>query len=434
MSALRLILPGLALLVPVCTVGTGMAQDGDGGRRMVVDVSQRLEGATNDDLDADGGDDSLISTTRLSFNITSATPLSTLGLRLGARYRADLLDDDDDDDNGEFDGPSLDVDYARRGASAAFSFGASYDSEDVDALDPLDLVDFLDEDGEIPIDLDELEEINENRDQIGTRDSLRFNTSLALRTDSPLGLTFRLSGQDIDYSGLSDDSELEDSRSLSASVTARADLNPVLGASASLRYRFREEGDDTQETTGLGFGLSYRQPTTTYGVDLSVDDVDSETRLGISGRIAKDFPRDGSLNLSLGIVQTTDDDLTWNGSARYSQPIDRLSAVNVAFRRAVIDDPDEGETTITVLSAGYSRSLTRLTSLGLNAQFTSNEDLDLEESESSARVSASLSRRLSRDWSLTGGLSHTISREDGDEDASSSSVFFEVGRSFQTRF
>ncbi len=424
-SAARL-LSGIAVLTPVLFVGAGFAQD-DGGRRISVDLSQRLEGETNVDLDPDDEDGALISTTRLGFGLRTATPTTALGLRFGLSYREDF----EDEDSGDLEGPNASLNYNRLGANSSFTFGTSYDSQEVEYLDALDLLDFLDEDGEIPVDLSELED---DRERTGTRRSLRFDTALAYGTDGPYGVTFRLSGQDISYSDLSDASTLEDASSLNTSVTGRVDLNPVLSASTTLRYRWAEEGEDREETAGLGLGLDYRQPVVTYGASFDVNRVDGDTRLGISGRIARSFPAEGQLNLSLGLVQTANDDLIWNGSASYNQPLSRLSAVNVGFRRAVSNDPDEGETTNSVLSAGYNRSLTRLTSFGLTAQVARSEDLDIDETDTSARVSATVSRRLTPDWSVTGGLSHTM-RDEGDEDrATSDAVFVQIGRSFQSPF
>ncbi|WOI58416.1 hypothetical protein [Palleronia sp. LCG004] len=414
------------LLAPAFVTGPVMAQEG--GRLVSFDLSQRFEANSNVDLDPGVEDESaLLSTTRLGFGITSATPISTLGLQLGGLYREDFRDTE----SSGFEGPDASLSYDRRGANSGFSFGAGYSSQDVDYLDAFDLTDFVDETGELPPDFNDFEDAFE---RTGTRESLRVNTTLSYGTDGPYGVSVSLSGRDVSYSDLSEGSTLEDARDFNASVTGRIDLNPVISTSTTLRYRYAEEGDDVEETTGLGFGVDYRQAIVTYSTSFDVNRVDEGTRIGLSGGIARDFAGEGRLSLNLGLVQTANDDLTWNGSAAYSQPLDPVSNVNVTFRRAVSSDPEEGETANTVLSAGYTRSLSRLTSLGINAQFARTEDLDIDATDTTGRVSATLSRQLTRDWSLTGGLSHTFREEDDLGSASSESVFVQIGRSFVSPF
>ena len=428
MTFVRLALSGLAVLVPVAYAGGTLAQD-QGGRSLFADVYQRLEGTTNLGLDPDE-QGAYVATTGLSLGISSITARDSLTLSLGGTLRAT---NDDEADSG-FEGPRLRGDYARSGANASFRFSTTYDSRDIEYFDALDLAGTLEEGGLVPTDLDEISSFLDGFNRTGTRDTFRFDTALSLGTAGPLGVTFGLSGRDSSYSGLSPTSTLDDSTSLRADVTARARVNPVLDATASLRFRHAEEGDSTEDTTGVGVGLLYERPIGTYGVSFDADEVDGETRFGLSGSLARSFPRNADLDLTLGIVSTTSDEVTWNGALSYSQPLSRVSAANVQFRRAVTDDPDQGEKTVSIFAAGYDRSLTRLTSVGLDATFTRTENLSSDRSETAGRVSASVSRRLTENWALTGGVSHAFENQDLGGDTTANTVFVQIGRSFLTKF
>lgn len=405
--------------------------DGQGGQTLRLGVSQRLEAVENFALDSssDGVTSSAITDLDLAFRT------QTRGQLLSIRASGDLrrVDDPDPDDTESFGfyDPDYAIRYRRTGPGASLSADARLSTREISFLRRLD--DFIDETGQlvIPDDLDDFDDLNGS----GTRRVLRYGTELRLRQDTPFAIAARARVTDTSYEDTTA-TDLFDERRATLGIETRATLTPVHVLTTSLSYTRIEDDDPSEdpERDAIGFDatLALARPAGSYTATLGLDDTNDGLRVSASLGLSRER-RSGTVGGALGLSRGEDGDLGVIGSVDFARALPE-GRISLRARRSFISDGDDEA--VTVLSADYSRRLTPLMNFGLDADLVASTDADSDETETDLSLGASLSRRLDRDWTLTGGVTSTFRHDEGrdDEWAQSHGVYVTVGRSFDWRF
>jgi len=413
-----------ALLAAGPAVVPAIAQDA-GGRQLSIDLSQRLEAVQNRRLTAGGDDGALISTTALGFGLSSATPTDRLTAQLSTALRGAAGEATDEFDISD---PQLAFGYARAGADADLGLDLRLSRAEIAYLRPLEVI--VNDDGtiEVPTDLDELT-------GTGTRTTRALSARLDWGKQARVGLGARIGVTDRLYDDVTG-SELEDSRRLSASLSARYDITPVLQAITALSYgRTEEDGARTRETRGFSAGLSARAASGTLSASFGATRPGGDdTRLSLGGGWTRDLAGGGSLSLRLGATRPGGGGTALTADATWLRPLP-TGQISLQLRRGVQDDTDGAEVLTTGARAGWSHRIDRVSGIAVDFGFASIEDLDADSTVRESQVSASYSRLITEDWSAAIGLGQTLRDDDrASGSAVSRSVFVSLGRSFDTSF
>ena len=450
--------------------GTGRAQDGAGGAaagpRLTLDVGSEIRAGRDVRVDDARGD--VLSETDLSFGILSRTPVQSLLLSVGGTYRVLL-----DEGTGDFTGPDARLRYEREAAGGGLTLAGSVQTRDLDFVRGLllgeggEILDF-DEDG-VVFDEDGIIDPDDLETGTGTRRTTRLGFSLDLLRDRPLGVEVDggYSRTDYDEAG----TDFDENRRLSLDAALRLRLAPTL--TARLTYGIdrleidRDAQDDpdadvSRDTDGVGVSFAYdvsRRLNATLAVERTANEIEEldGTRIdeiGVTGSagLSYELPRGtiggryvrrleqgeirDEISLSRRFVLPGEDVLavqlgyaTFEGEDAVTAAVDWARAgprgdLALSLSRTVGTSLDDGFATRTRLSADYRRQLTALTGLGLSAEFGRIEEADGESAEAGL-LRASLSRRLTRDWTLSGGVEGVY-----DDDETDTAVFARVSRRF----
>lgn len=489
--AVPLGLAGLAPLALAVMPDAAGAQDA-GGVRLRLGLQERIE--TDDNLGLDGSSEgqSTRFDTDLSFNLSTTTRVQSLSLNGTTALRyvdgpgADLIED-----NPELASPRLRLNYTRRSASARLTLNASTRTDEIAYLRPIgDLVgdgfddglddpfdgiddgvdggvddglddgiddgldDSLDGDldgdldggladggdieGELPSDLDGGIDLPDDIDELtgrGTRRDTDINASLRLGEGRPLGLGFSAGVSNLSYDDVTSDS-LFDSTRTRLGVQARADLTAAARLNAALQVSRFESDDpdrDGRETYSLDTNVSIARPRGAVTAGVGLDNTEDGTRVSLSlGRTLR-LPT-GGVSANVGATRDASGDVNLTGTASVNRNL-ADGSVSARLRRSVTSGNDDDERLVTALTLDYDRPLTRLSSLSLDFGYVDSTETFSGLSTSNAQLGASLSRRLTPDWSMSVGYRHLRRDSDTvDRDASSNSVYVTLGRSFDYRF
>lgn len=352
------------------------------------------------------GDISSAFTTGFGATLISETPISVLRLTAAGSLRLPL--DGDEDDEDRFDGPSVELSYRREVPSATFAVNASYSQDDVDEL------------GE-----------GDDEDDEGTRRRLAADAFLSLLDDRPLGYEFALRLERIDYEGTTSTDLLDRDRAELA-TTVRLDFTEVLQARATARVR-RTEEEGSEPETDLGFDLetALARPDGRYFGRVSVDETDTGEVVAL--RVGRDIERPrGPISATLGLRRDEDGDIDPVGTLNIARDLPN-GRLTLAAEQGVgnFDGDDE---LVTRLATSFTRDLSPLTSLNLDASFLSVRNREDEEDLRILDLGASVSRALTPDWSLDLGYGVEF-RDEGDEDRErTDNLSLTLRRSFVTGF
>ncbi len=428
-------------LAVVMGAGPVRAQDGAGGKTLSFNLSQRFEATENYDFDTESEGTTYIASTGLSLDFRNVTRDQSLSLGLdGALRRIDAPDEADSESFG-FQDPSYSIGYTRTGPGARFSADASLRTSEISTLRRLDS--FFDDEGGlvIPEDVEDLDDL----EGTGTREILRYGASLALRQDTPFAVTARAQVTDTTYEDTTSEGLFDEKRTV-LGLGARMSLTEVHTLSTDLSYTRVEDEDPAEPELGtyLGFDttLSAARPDGAFSATLGINETDDGTRLSASVGIDRERPL-GGLGATIGVSRGSDGDLGLIGSVDYRRAFPQ-GVITLEGRRSFTDGGDDtgiagggndGNETVTIVSATYARELTPLTSLSANASFASTTDTGSDDTASDLSLGLSLSRSLDPNWAVTGGVSATFFKDEGEDDWSQSeSVYVTLGRSFDWRF
>lgn len=447
-------LVGGALLL-TCAVGAvAHAQDRvPPGMVARFDVAQRFQYSDNPDLDVNGTSD-FFGRTVLGFGLESIRETDSFFLDLGA-----------DIEEGRNGRSSLDVtnyfgdiNYTRDTRNARVRFDLGY--RVTDANDGISDEEF-DQDGNV---------INQNE---GTRTSTNFGLEGAVGREAPIGASFSLRYNRIEYSDTLNTSRQDSDRSnFNGKIDFR--ITPRITASLNARYEdFNVRGDGVdRETKGFGSVVSLQATQIdTINMSLNYNTIERSgsqtgTNEGLSGAVdwnrqlsngslgvryssdvstsndgrrsffsvsrRMDLPR-GSLSLTLGITgsDTIGNDPLLEVDYTYDLPAGRLT---FGLSQRVTTDNQNNEEINTRLRAGYNQEISDLSSFGINISFFNRNELQ-DVPNDGQRIDVNLNYRyaLTQDWGLISGFSHRVSTEDLGADRRSNTIFVGFDRNFSWR-
>lgn len=448
---------------------------GPGGLRLTFDVDQTLRLSDNPDLDADPPDEPVLtSRTGLGFSAATRTRTQELSVTGRTALTYDLNEDDEDDER--FEDPVLQFAYARQARDARLTASGSIqrsevgDSIDVDLLDAAE--EALDEQGPTAGEdtIDDQDIVTDD----GTRTDLAFDTRLLTGIDAPLG--FDLSaGVDIREFDDTIDPDLFDSTETQFGAAVRLRFNPRL--TLALQGRFsRFEAEDEEETErerrSLGVGADLAaSDTLAVEAGIAAVEIDEEETLGgtrvsdttegfdASLAATLDRPRGaltlafdqgvtttgtrrtlsvgrdlalpaGDLSASLGVTAEDGGDLTPVAAVGFDRNL-RDGALSLDFSTAARTDDDDGEIVNTELAAGYRRAINDVSGVAASVSLASRQ-ADADDDRLRGDLRLSYTRDVTRNVGLTAGISQSF-LDEGEDDASASSIFVTLGRSFVVR-
>lgn len=434
------------------------AQETAGGMTVTLGVEERLSAGRNLVLETPAEGRTFASDTRLSFGVTSVTPLSRFSV-LGA---ADLRLADEP--GGNFSGiarPRLDFVYAREGAQSAFELTGSYRRDRVDFL--RDLTSFLDSDGvlDLPDGFDDFE-------GEGTRDDYNLDLRLDLGTAAPLGVTLEAWVSGEDYRDTTAPA-LVDSRSYSLAGTARLRFSPVSEGRIRIGREIEDEDDAVETRTTadrITFGLA-QEIDARARLDLEIGFAGIETETtggrsteeGLTGRIGyewdmpdgrfdallettrsedgartelsfgrvRDLPL-GALTARIGISQADFGDPALIGSLAWTRELPD-GGVRASLDHRVTSSGAATEETVTSLALGWSRDITAVSGISLDFSYAASSETGANDT-TLAGLSASYRHDLTEDWALRLGLAWRMRDEATVGSTSSEEVFLSIGREF----
>ena len=433
--------------------------------RMTLGVDQRFEFGDNLGLDTPAEGNSSISTTRLSFGLISETDRQQLSLGLSGGL---TIQDTPDTDGTQTDWgtPRLRFSYRLSGDNANLRVNANYT---VAFIDTLELSDFVNDEGIV-----ELPEDFSGLSGEGQRTSYSASAFLELGTDAPLGFDLSAGISGVSYSGPVDPDLFDFDRTF---VGARALLriSPVLRGTAGLRYSTYDADDDeqtyrTRTTANLGFdyrvspratfeasvgvteidtqkigepdtdtsspvgnlGFAYEMPNgqITADLDASADDGGDERINFVVGR-SLELP-DGSLSATLGFTDPQEGPAAPIGSLSWLREM-RNGQLTAQINRSVSSNNEDETNLTTLVVLGYNQDLNDRSGFGLNVNYGLSDATDTTNQVTRAGISASYRYALTEDWDLNTGVNYRTRQEQGEDRASSPSIFLSIGRNFEFR-
>lgn len=454
-------LPTVALVLLVGAPQT-QAQDDDTpeGRRIVFDISERIESVRNPDLEEDEDDETRnAAITNLNFQASSRTRTQSIVGNFSTSLR---ILDDDDPDLGE---RRATLSYGRRGVGSNLNARFNYRRDEITFLEPLDLI--VNDDGEIEVP-DDIEEI----DGEGIRERLIYSVGASVGQAGPVAFSFRAEGDELRYSDVTDP-DLEDESETILSTEVRFALNGGRALTAGATYRLQEEDDEEDsETRNLRLGFTADRAPLQFSFNVNTTQTEDGERLGASAGLDRDLGNGDSAGVRIGAERSDDGDTFFEGSANYTRKLP-LGSINARVGRGIVDDGDDGEFLVTqgqlswnrdlssvsdlsvrasvveregldvddedrrtlALNANYSRAISDLTSFSVGTSYAESIDLDEDESVTIARVSASLRRELTNNWNARVGVAVRLRDDENDDTRTTSeSVFFTIGRTFDGIF
>lgn len=405
---------------------SAQAQESDaGGVVLTFGVQERFETTSNLGLDVTSRGRTNQANTKLSFGVVSETQTSRLAFDVSGVLRAAIGPEHSGTDLS-FDGPQLALGYDHSGANATLKLKAGISESDVAYLRPLE--DFLDEDGQVvlPEDLADLT-------GTGTRRNSALNASVTWGDNAPVGFGLSAGFSALSYSDTTSPGLIDSHRS-SLGGSMRFDLSDVTKATIDLKFsRFDDDAplSKSRDTISLETGLSQEMATGTLTGSLSAAKTEDGTRLGFTVGRNVDLP-DGSLSANLGVSRAATGGANLTGSLGYQRDLPN-GQINAQLRRGIGVGNDDTDRLITVLSLGYSHSLSPLSSLSLDLSYAENTVTATDSTVANTSFSATYSHALTEDWGLDLGYRQRIRDADGVGTADSSSVFLSLSRDFTFR-
>ncbi|PZX13505.1 hypothetical protein LX81_03290 [Palleronia aestuarii] len=425
--------PGLAALA-LSGVCAGLlvhgAQAQEAGRELNIGTSLGVQ--ANDNLNLDS--DSEGSTTSATAGFDFALLLANIGQSFALSGDFQLRSSNGPDEDAVSDGLSsadLRLRYNRESRDARFGVNGFLSRREVALIEPLDIVDLLDPDGDgvpnldDPLVLDDLDVAT----QRGTRLSFGLDTTLELRRTAPFGiiLSAGLSGLRYDDSSTGG---LEDENRHRAGIGLRFDLNPVTQARLDLDYSsYEQDNDDEGRRDTFVLSLDLNRATQAGSIGLVTEAVSTEDgeRFTLGLERSLDLPL-WTLTGQIGATRTEGGDVLPTGRLSASRDL-RQGALSLDLTREVRSGSDDEERRVTGLSLDYSRPLTPLTSMGLDLSYLRSDATgDNDETESFGRAAIELNRTLSEDWSLSVSLAHRIEDNGFADRAHDNRISFDLRR------
>lgn len=435
-----------------------LAQD-LGGLRMTLGVDQRFEAGDNLSLKTPSAGSTTISTTRLSFGVFSETRTQKFAFTAGGAYRAGNVE------NGVSTGfvePRVGLSYDRIGANSRFFISGNYFSNDVSFLRPLS--DFTDANGVVILPPD-----FEGLNGTGIRQSSTLRTRFETGLQDPLGFEFFVNANSTSYDNVSSTS-LNDYERIGGGAKVILRFSPVTKGTFGLngnRFTADDAVNTNRRTTAVNAGLDHEvSPVTTLESSIGYSKTDTEksgvttSREGIIGslglvrdmtngtaftslnvnqnqfgqrttfRVGRDMMLpDGALGFNIGVTNGEDFPTQVIGGLNWQKELP-TGEVHARINRNVGLNSEDDERIQTLASVGYSHTINRISSIGLDMSYGATE-FDTANDVNRTDISLSYRHSLTQDWFLRTGVRYTTRDEQTVGQAKASSVFLSLSRDFE---
>lgn len=306
----------------------------------------------------------------------------------------------------------------------------------------------------------------------GTRRATRLSVDGAIGVEAPLGATFRISRDDIEFSDdavvdqpgqrvdsvagnlifrLSPTAELRafttlretdiddagsvDRRTVSIGSAVDVAISQNLTGSLSLSYdRVKLSGgqDRTEEGFGIAGSLALERPTGSIGLSLSsrVEENGRRSQLNLSRGL--DYKR-GRLGFSLGATTTDTGGINPLYGLDWSHELPRAT-LSASFSQRYTTGANAADQIDTTLRSSYTQEINALSAITFQANLNAREQFGTAGS-TAERVNLSLSyrRQLGRDLFLRGGVSHRRTSEGATSDRRANTIFLRLEKTFDWR-
>jgi hypothetical protein len=394
-----------AVVAAAALASTPAAAQDEGGRRIVIGVGQTFEAGRNLGLEVPDEGDTVRTTTRLSFGLSTATPLDRFEFAAAGDIR---LEDGPGTSGTElsFSLPSLSIGYTREIPNALFGVAARARRGDVSDLGGA-----------------------AEADEEGTQTDYGFEVRFETGRTGPASFSARAAYDVSEYEDVSDPT-LTDTQTLTLDLGTRLRFSPVLTGIGGIGFtREDEDGGDRIDTTTVTLGLEHALRNGSASATLTWSTADDEgERVSFEVGRALELPA-GSLSARIGVSATEEAGADIIGGVAWLQRLPDGS-IGVSLSRSVSFDDDE-TTVDTGLAIDWTREIGPVSTIRLNAEYFLS-DAPSERIEQTT-LGATYSHTLTRDWQLGGGVRYIL-RDDADGRAESPSVFLSLDRSFAFRF
>jgi hypothetical protein len=393
-----------------------------GGIQLSFGLGLGLETQSNRDLSAGDPGASSQARTDLTFGLLTETRSQRLLLEAGGQLRVLDTPGSNAEGNG-FVRPSLRLDYDRTAVASRLQFRARLSETDVSEVETLeiDLIDVVISSG------------------TATRRTAFVEGRLDWRLDRPFGFGVLARVSDVAYrdgvaTGLGG-TGLFDNRRFTFGVNARFDLSPAARLTTSLTYEaFEQDGTPGQrETLSLGNTLTIDRPLGALTISSGIDSTEDGERISTSVGRAYDLPW-GTVSGNLGLTRGVAGDTFLTGALNTTYALPR-GTLSFGLSRGVSSGNEEDtERVNNQVNLGYLQEIDPLSNLRLGANWAEVEETATGVSSTNATLSATYTRSLTRDWNMDLGYRHRFRDDTASGSARSNEVFFNLRRTFVTRF
>lgn len=426
-----------AALVPLALLASGpLFAQGLTDSTLTATISQRVEADTNLGLDDPRPGTSYFADTRLALGLLNETPTQVFSLGFDTGLRA--LWEAEEDFDFTFASPSTArAGYGQEWATGNIDTFLRYRQTEVDA-DRL----IFDPDSDIPDDLRRIE---------GDAIERRFDAGVALRfaTDAPSSYALELDATRFDYSDDPDDQN-NPRTDVEGAATWTLELTPVFSTEVAGRYYYFEDESDRETETReaeVNTSLVY-EPSEILRLSAGLGYTDRTRKERPGGGGPRETIEDDSGITGLASVRYLFEDVTLNANARlttvpdtrfsgtlnaaYPLPRGRLTAR--AFQRYGGSNRGGDEVRTTGIGFGLVHDINTVSDLDFGVAFARQENLDDPDEPDTDRIDASATYSRAITEVVSASLGYRFrARDEGDEDPVSHAVFFEIGRTFETR-
>jgi hypothetical protein len=402
---------------------------------LVATVSQSIEANTNYRLDQDSPGTSYYGDTRLALDLLKETDTQTFATGIDTGFRP-LWEAGEDFDIVAASPSTAYLTYDQEGPDTAFDSTFRLRSSEVD-----DDIITLDPENPVPTPLD----------GIGTARQTRIdgNIGFQLGTNDPSSYEFRLRGTAIDYSDVEEGVDVTPRTATSAEATWNLDVTPVLSTVVSAGYDYDTSDDDldTQvRNASIDAGLAYER-SETFRVRGGIGYADREREQNVSFTNTNRTTERNTGPLVRADARYITENVTFLVNAEYTTaaPQNRLIGNLSAIYRLprgqiagqVFQNYSNGgggdDERITGAGVGLTRDINTVSSIGLNAAWAEQVDLDGSQDDiKRMTLTARYTREITEAVSAQVGYSYRSRDQDGSAD--SNEVFLVLGRSFVSGF
>lgn len=411
--ACRHSLPAVAavsVLALLAGLGPAAAQQAEEEPRLRFSLDQTLRAAENYDLDPGASDRSTIAATDMMLAWREASGGADLAFDLGATLRG--TEGTSSSRDGLRD-PFARFSWRQESAATAAEISLDWQRSDLSSLRR----------AEISPDDPDRGDLSGG----GTRETRRLETGLELRRDAPLSFALGYSYEDTSYGG--DGGGNVDFTRQKVSAGANLAFDPLTTGHLLLSWsQYDSDGAAARETPALSFTLDRARPAGLWAVSTEVEDRPEGTRHAL--RFGQDVERpEARLSWRLG----------YSGGEGGGAAVGRLSwqhdlpagSLRLSLNRDVTASQDTDQTQVQdVLVFDWRQDLSERDRLSLGLGLARDKSLSDDSHSRNTYLTATWSRALTEDWQMSLGYEYRVSRDAGEEEAHSNSVFLGIGRDF----